>query len=160
MAELTSNATLSPDCVFGTKTGGTNCKSSLQGDAGTSPPNPQPQLIFVRYRDHVLYNRSSALAMQPQTREAVGWLVYDCDLYIILTWDRDAQPPTLHGGDPKASGLVLLKSDVLGLQKLKICPLIPQKNFELNLNCKRPIQEAEYAFRPSERKTQRKGDDK
>ena len=42
--------------------------------------------------------------MQPQTREAVGWLVYDCDLYVILTWDRDAQPPTLQGGDPKAQG--------------------------------------------------------
>jgi hypothetical protein len=90
--------------------------------------------------------------MQPQTREAVGWLVYDCDLYVILTWDRDAQPPTLKGGDPKASGLVLLKSDILEFQKLKVCPLL-QKSSNWSLNREEPIQEDEYAFRPSERKT-------
>jgi hypothetical protein len=76
------------------------------------------KLIFVRYLDYVLYNRASALAMKPQSREAVGWLVYECEQYITLTWDRDAEPPTLKGGDPKASGLVLLKSDVLEMKKL------------------------------------------
>lgn len=75
-------------------------------------------LIYVRYVDHVVYNRSSALAMKPQIREAVGWLVYDCQDYVTLAWDRDAEPPTLRGGDPKASGLVLLKSDVLELKKI------------------------------------------
>ncbi|MCW3998914.1 MAG: hypothetical protein NWE93_01585 [Candidatus Bathyarchaeota archaeon] len=104
------------------------------------------ELVFVRYVDHVLYNRSSALSMQPQVREAIGWLIYECDNYITLCWDRDAGPPTLHGGDPKASGLVLLKSDILELQKLPASP-------ELNLNCKQPKQVDEYAFRPSERKT-------
>jgi hypothetical protein len=106
------------------------------------------ELVFVRYVDHVLYNRSSALAMQPQIREAIGWLIYECDTYITLCWDRDAGPPTLHGGDAKASGLVLLKSDILELQKRPA-------NFELNLNCKQPKLTGEYAFRPSERKTQR-----
>ncbi len=76
------------------------------------------KLIFVRYLDYVLYNRASALAMKPQSREAVGWLVYECEQYITLTWDRDAEPQTLKGVDPKASGLVLLKSDVLEMKKL------------------------------------------
>jgi hypothetical protein len=75
-------------------------------------------LIFVRYLDHVQYNRSSALFMKPQIREAVGWLIYDCEQYLILAWDRDAEPPILKGGDPKASGLVLLKTDILELRKL------------------------------------------
>jgi hypothetical protein len=153
MAELISNATQPLDSI-----GGTNCKSSLKRNAGTSPPNPPKQLIFVRYLDHVLYNRNSAIAMKPQTREAVGWLVYDCELYVILTWDRDAEPPTLHGGDPKASGLVLLKSDILDLQLLKVSFQPLPKNLELNLKSKQLIEESEYAFRPSERKTQRKGD--
>ena len=69
--------------------------------------------------------------MQPQIREAVGWLVYDCELYIILSWDRDAEPPTLHGGDPKASGLVLLKSDILELQKAENLPTTITKKFKL-----------------------------
>ena len=124
------------------------------GYAQPSRPKSLQKLIYVRYRDHVLYNRSSAMMMQPQTREAVGWLVHDCELYVILAWDRDAQPPTLHGGDPKASGLVLLKSDILDLQKLKIRSLPLQKSFDRALNCKQPIQETEYAFRrPSGRKT-------
>jgi hypothetical protein len=78
MAELTSNATQPPPDSIG----GTNCKSSLKRDPCTSPPNPLKQLIFVRYLDHVLYNRHSAMAMQPQTREAVGWLVYEAENYI------------------------------------------------------------------------------
>ena len=77
-------------------------------------------LVFVRYLDHVLFNRTSALAMKPQVRETVGWLVYECEFYITITWDRDADPPTLKGGDPKASGLVLLKSDILQVKKLPL----------------------------------------
>ena len=153
MAELTTKP--SPD-VFGAKAGPKSCKSEpAQDSAGTSPLNSLQQLIFVRYRDHVLYNRCSALMMQPQIREAVGWLIYDCDLFITLAWDKDAQPPTLHGGDPKASGLVLLKSDILELQKLKVCPLLLQKSSNWSLNRKQPIQDSEFAFRPSERKTHR-----
>jgi chemotaxis signal transduction protein len=104
------------------------------------------RLVFVRYVDHVFYNRSSAIAMQPQVREAVGWLVYECDRYVTISWDRDAEPPTLRGGDPKASGLVLLKADIISLVRL---------TSELILKSKDDKQEGEYAFRPSERKTHR-----
>jgi hypothetical protein len=154
MAELTGKP--SPDCKLGTKAGPKSCKLPSKEDTGTSPLNlsqPFEDLIYVRYLDHVLYNRSSAFMMAPQTREAVGWLVYDCERYIILSWDRDVDPPTLQGGDPKASGLVLLKADILELQKLKICPLPLQKSSNWSLNRKPPIQEDESAFRPTERKT-------
>jgi hypothetical protein len=77
------------------------------------------QMVFVRYLDHVLYNRSSALAVKPQVREAVGWLVYEGEQYVTLAWDCDAEPLTLKGGDPKASALVLLKSDILELKNSK-----------------------------------------
>jgi hypothetical protein len=87
--------------------------------------------------------------MQPQVREAVGWLVYEAENYIIISYDRDAGPPTLHGGDPKASGLVLLNSDILRM--VSFSP-------ELNLKSKHDKQETEYAFRPTERKTQSEGD--
>jgi hypothetical protein len=77
------------------------------------------KLIYVRYLDHVLFSRCSALTMQPQVREAVGWLVYECEQYVTLCWDRDAEPPTLKRGDSKASGLVLLKTDILEMKKLE-----------------------------------------
>lgn len=76
-------------------------------------------LVFIRYRDHVLYHRADPTAMKPETRETVGWLVYESLDYIIVCWDRSAEPPTLKGGDPKASGLVVLKSDVLELKRLE-----------------------------------------
>jgi hypothetical protein len=110
-------------------------------------------LIFVRYVDHVLYNRASALAMQPQVREAIGWLIYECDSYITLCWDRDAGPHTLHGGDPKASGLVLLKSDITALERLNVTAKISYGTVERVLNSQQPIVKDEYAFRPAERKT-------
>jgi hypothetical protein len=141
------------ECVFDTKTDSKACKFPSKEDTITSPLNPHRQLIYVNYRDHVLYHRSTATIMQPQIREAIGWLVYECELYIILSWDRDAQPPTLTGGDPKASGLVLLKNDILELQQLKICPQPLQKTLKWHLNRKQPIQEDEYAFQPTERKT-------
>lgn len=113
------------------------------------------QLVFVRYVDHVLYNRASALVMKPQVRKAVGWLVYECEEYVTLTWDCDDEPPTLHGGDPKASGLVLLKSDILELKRLDSHGRPLKENSECHLNCKRSIDRGEYALQPKKRKTRR-----
>jgi hypothetical protein len=106
-------------------------------------------LIFVRYLDHVIFNRASALVMKPQIRETVGWLVYECDYYITLTWDRDAEPPTLIGGDSKASGLVLLKTDIQELKRLE--PL--KNNCYCHLNSAVANSNSEYALKPTERKT-------
>lgn len=92
------------------------------------------EIVLVRYHDHVMYNRTPAITMKPQTREAIGWLIYECDWYIIVVWDKDAEPPTLHNGDPKASGLVLLKNDILELKKLPVNSKIIQKNVNWNLN--------------------------
>jgi hypothetical protein len=110
-------------------------------------------LIFVRYTDHVVYNRTLAIAMKPQVREAVGWLIYECEEYVILSWDKDAEPPTLKSGDPKASGLVLLKSDILELKRLHVHELPLQENSECHLNSAEPNNRAEYALQPKKRKT-------
>ena len=111
-------------------------------------------LVYVRYLDHVLFSRCSPLIMKPQIRETIGWLVYECNDFITLSWDRDAEPPTLKGGDSKASGLVLLKSDILEFKKLEVCGLPLQKNSYWHLNSATPNSKSEYALRPSERKTQ------
>jgi hypothetical protein len=111
------------------------------------------QLVFVRYIDHVVYNRAPALALKPQVRKAVGWLVYECEQYITIVWDSDDDTPTLRGGDPKASGLVLLKADIVKLVKVRPKPL--PNSFELNLNRKQNKEEGEYALQPKKRKTRR-----
>ena len=71
------------------------------------------QLVYVRYLDHVLFSQCSALTMQPQVRETVGWLIYEGEDYITVSWDRDAGPATLKAGDPKETGLVILKKLIL-----------------------------------------------
>jgi hypothetical protein len=110
-------------------------------------------LVFVRYLDHGLYSRTSALVMKPQKSEAIGWRVYDCELYITIVWDRDADPPTLHGGDPKPSGLVLLRTDILELKRLKVHAGPSKENSEWQINSPQPTVRGEYALQPKKRKT-------
>ena len=111
------------------------------------------KLVYVRYEDHVLFSRCSPLLLKPQIRETVGWLAFEAEYYVIVTWDRDAESPTLKGGDPKASGLVLLKSDMLEFKKLEVCGLPLQKNSYWHLNSATPKSGSEYALRTTERKT-------
>ena len=112
-------------------------------------------LVYVRYLDHVLFNRCPTSVVKPQIREAVGWLNYECENYIILSWDRDAEPPTLKGGDAKASGLVLLKTGILEFKKLEVNMLPLQETSECRLNSETALINSEYALRPTERKTQK-----
>ena len=152
--------TTPPDCVIDKKAGVNDSKSetsdSSLGSAGIRPLNSPPlfkQLVFVRYLDHVLYSRSFALAMKPQTREAVGWLVYECELYVTVVWDRDGDPPTLRGGDPKASGLVLLRTDILELKRLKVHVVPLKENSECHINSPQTTIRDEYALQTKKRKT-------
>jgi hypothetical protein len=103
-----------------------------------------------------MFNRVSAVEMQPQVRETVGWLVYECSWYITITWDHDSAPPTLKGGDPKATGIVLLKSDLLELQKVSIKELPLQKTSECHLNSQPATISSEYALQTNEVKNSRK----
>lgn len=75
-------------------------------------------IVHVVYRDHMMYNHADPLFMMPQTRECLGWLVSEEPDYIVISWDRDVRPPTLKGGDPKAGGLVILRSDILELKRV------------------------------------------
>ena len=157
MVGLTAEANYHDSSLMSSQSTPCSSKSEpAQGFANTSPlhsPQPLKNLIFVQYLDHVMYNRTSALAMKPQKREAVGWLIYDCEEYIVFSWDRDADPPTLRGGDAKASGLVLLKSDILMLESLSAEVRFSHENSNWVLNSSKPTGKDEYAFRPTERKT-------
>jgi hypothetical protein len=75
------------------------------------------QIVVVRYRDHILFHQTDPVLLSPQTRETVGWLTDENSEYIILTWDRNFKP-TLKG-DPKASGLVLLRSDISEMRRIE-----------------------------------------
>jgi len=84
-------------------------------------------------------------------REAVGWLVYECEQYLTLAWDRDSGPPTLNG-DIKASGLVLLKSEIIELKRFLPLQKIPERQ----INSPQTIVTEELPLKPKKRKTRTK----
>jgi len=105
-------------------------------------------VVYIRYLDHVMYSRVDPLIMSPQTRETMGWLVYECEQYVTIKHDQDAStPPTLKGGDPKASGLCLLKTDILEIQHLNTPQTRTLPKIEHVLNNKETVMPSdEYAL--------------
>jgi hypothetical protein len=139
MAELTSKP--SPNGKLGTKVGFNSCKlESAQGSTDTSPLCP---LIYVRYKDHVIYKNMLQLSPDVIERETVGWLTHENQDILHIEHDR---PIELKG---KGNGIIIVRSCII-----EVLPL--QKNSNWHLNCRQAIEEDEYAFRTSERKTQPK----
>ena len=143
MAELTSKP--SPD-IFGTKAGFNSCKlESAQDSTGTSPLCP---LIYVRYKDHVIYKNMLQLSPEAIERETVGWLTHENQDILHIEHDR---PIEVKG---KGNGIIIVRSCIIEVLQL-------QKNSNWHLNRRQTIEEEEYAFRPTERKTHSsKGDKK
>ena len=76
-------------------------------------------LVHVVYRDLVKFARTDPELIEPVIRERLGWLVYECVDYVTIVSDRDAGPPTLKGGDSRADGLVIPRSDIVRLEALQ-----------------------------------------
>ena len=68
-------------------------------------------LIYVRYKDHVLFKNCNHSNMKPSVREVVGWLVLETQEAIYVCCDRPVEP--FPHEKSSESGLVILKSDVL-----------------------------------------------
>lgn len=121
MAELTKNAS-SPECVFGTKAGSKSCKSEPTLDsAGTSPLSP---LVYVKYKDHVIYKNIQQPIAKAVERETVGWLTNQNDEIMLIEHDRSL---TVKGSG--VNGVVLLKSCIL---EIRLLPLQKISNWHLN----------------------------
>jgi len=68
-------------------------------------------LMYVKYKDHVLFKKCDHSDMKPNVREAVGWLVLETNDAIHICCDRSVKP--LPYEKLSESGLLILKSDVL-----------------------------------------------
>jgi hypothetical protein len=74
-------------------------------------------LVYLKYRDHVLFKNCNSSSMRPVDREAVGWIVKQDDEAVWLVWDRNvkidlSEKPCLE------SGLVVLRTDILELKQI------------------------------------------
>lgn len=75
-------------------------------------------LVYVRYRDHVLFRNVDSSIYRPHEREAVGWLVKENEEAVWILWDRSVQKLPYERTKPEESGLVILKAVILELRRL------------------------------------------
>ena len=75
-------------------------------------------IVYVKYRDHVLFHRSDPTLHQPSIQEAVGWLEREEPDWLQIVWSRSYIPNPLESRNQLGSGLIILKSDVEELREL------------------------------------------
>ncbi|MEM2189229.1 MAG: hypothetical protein QXG35_07870 [Nitrososphaerota archaeon] len=78
--------------------------------------NGTMRLVYIRYRDHVLFRDSNHSLLSPIVRETVGWVVKESDEALWLVWDRGTDKNEFSF----ESGLIILKSDVLEMRNVRV----------------------------------------
>jgi hypothetical protein len=75
-------------------------------------------LVYVRYRDHVLFRNVNSSLYEPGEREAVGWLTKENEEAVWILWDRSVKLLPHERTQHKESGLLILKSDIIEMRKI------------------------------------------
>jgi hypothetical protein len=75
-------------------------------------------VVYVRYRDHVLFRNSDPETQEPIVQEVVGWLQAENDEYIRLVMARYLEPKADGSPVVKATGLVILKKMILEMRRI------------------------------------------
>lgn len=81
----------------------------------------EPPIVLVRYRDHVLFRDCSPEEVRPCLRETVGWLWRETPEALLILWDRCVSRHPQGREEPRASGLVILRGDIVSIRRLGIC---------------------------------------
>ena len=140
MVGLTTEAT-SPDSVFGNVSSPCIGKSELPpGSANASPLHP---LVYVRYKDHVLFKNISEPSAAAIVRETIGWVKEQNDELLLIEHDR-----AIPSQGKNVNGIIILKNCILEAYALPL-----QNSSEWVLSSRETKSKVELAFRPSERKT-------
>jgi len=79
----------------------------------------EPNLVYVRYWDHILFRNSDPNLYKPVLRECVGWILKENEEAVWLLWDRSVKSLPQERSNPNESGLVILKSEILEMKKLE-----------------------------------------
>src|SRR3990170_9097433 len=79
---------------------------------------PPGSVVYVRYKDHVLFRNTKEQVKDAAERETVGWLTQETNELLCVQHDRTIESIKYSSGT--ASGLVLLKSCVLEIRALPL----------------------------------------
>ena len=75
-------------------------------------------LFHVRYLDHVIFKNVDSGLCKPVIRELVGWLVKENDEAMWIVCERSVEKVYAQKVQACESGIVILKSDLLGVKKI------------------------------------------
>ena len=76
------------------------------------------RLVYIRYRDHVLFRNADPSLYRPAIRECVGWVVKENRDAVWVLWDRSVETLPHERTGPEESGLIILKNEVLKMRRL------------------------------------------
>ena len=80
------------------------------------------KLVYFRYMDHAeVRNATLKFPFNVILKEAVGWIIYENDVFLILISDRSIE---LLPDETRFNFLVIIKSDILEMKEIKINSLI------------------------------------
>lgn len=85
----------------------------------SSSGGSEPPLVRVRYLDHLLFRNLDPEGLRPVLRETVGWLVRDDPEAILIIWDRATEKAPQWRLEDPASGLVILRGDVVEMERIE-----------------------------------------
>ena len=75
------------------------------------------RLVYFRYLDHAeVYNATIKSPLNIITREAIGWIIFENDLFLVLISNRSID---LSINEARFNALVIIKSDILELREIK-----------------------------------------
>lgn len=75
-------------------------------------------LVYIRYRDHVLFRNTDPNLYHPSVRECVGWIVKEDAEALWVVGDRSVNPLPNEQIKPSESGVIILKSDIQEMKRL------------------------------------------
>ena len=74
-------------------------------------------LLYVKYKDHVLFRNCNSSKMKPSVREVVGWLNFESTDNVCICYDKPVDPLPY---EKRESGFIILKSDVLEVREITL----------------------------------------
>lgn len=86
--------------------------------ASSNCPNfHSKKLVYFRYMDHVeVCNATLKFPFDVINREAVGWIIYENDIFLVLISDRNIENLT---DEARFNFLIIIKSNILEVREVK-----------------------------------------
>jgi len=95
-----------------------HCQNSERSEKGEEQLMEKRNLVYVKYRDHVLFRNADPSQFRPSVREVVGWLLGETEDVLCLCYERAIE--RLPFEKPSEQGIIILKSDVLEMTELDV----------------------------------------